>query len=167
MDDSAENIIKLAAFQAQDLPAELLTEDSAGRAFTERYGAILRYDHTIGKWFVWTGQLWQCERTKLAFAWARELVRSLAEKAPTKVRYVANKTSFATGVEKFSQSDRACAVTADLWDQNPYLIGTPAGTIDLRTGNRKAADPSDYITAVTSIAPTDHHRLPALAPIPR
>jgi putative DNA primase/helicase len=133
----------------------LLTEDSAGRAFTERYGAILRYDHTIGKWFVWTGQLWQCERTKLAFAWARELVRSLAEKAPTKVRYVANKTSFATGVEKFSQSDRACAVTADLWDQNPYLLGTPSGTIDLRTGKLKAADPADYITAVTSIAPTD------------
>ena len=36
MDDSAENIIKLAAFQAQDLPAELLTEDSAGRARPDR-----------------------------------------------------------------------------------------------------------------------------------
>jgi putative DNA primase/helicase len=55
-----------------------VTEDAAALAFTERYRDTLRFDHDIGKWFVWTDTQWQCERTGLDFSWARELARELA-----------------------------------------------------------------------------------------
>ena len=111
-----------------------VTEDAAALAFTERYRDTLRFDHDVGKWFVWMGTHWQCERTGLAFSWARELARELAQSEPDKVRLISSKTSFAGGVERFARTDRAFAVTSDIWDQNTYLLGTPGGVVDLRTG---------------------------------
>ena len=82
-----------------------VTEDAAALAFTERYRNLLRFDHHIGKWFVWTGTHWQCEHTGLAFSYARELVRDLAKDAPNKVRFISSKVSFAGGVEKIESTN--------------------------------------------------------------
>jgi putative DNA primase/helicase len=153
MSEEIDNIVKLAEYQDHQASDEVFTEDSAALAFAERHREVLRFDHKIGKWFVWTGTHWQSEHTKLAFAWARELVRELAAGESTKVRAIASKTSFAAGVERFAQSDRAFAVTPDIWDRDPYLLGTPGGTVDLRTGELRLARPEDYITKVTAVTP--------------
>src|SRR3981081_3181584 len=137
-----------------------VTEDAAALAFTERYRNTLRFDHDIGKWFVWTGTHWQCERTGLAFSWARELARELAKAEPNKVRLISSKTSFAGGVERFARTDRTFAVTSDIWDQNIYLLGTPGGTVDLRTGEIRQAMPEDFITKITAVAPADKPECP-------
>lgn len=137
-----------------------VTEDAAALAFTERYRDRLRFDHDIGKWFVWTGTRWQCERTGLAFSWARELARELAQAEPNKVRLISSKTSFAGGVERFARTDRAFAVTSEIWDQNIYLLGTPDGTVDLRTGQIGQAMPEDFITKVTAVVPADKPECP-------
>jgi primase-like protein/D5-like protein len=65
---------------------EIITEDAAALEFTARYCEQLRFDHDIGRWFKWTGSHWQLERTKLAFAWARELARELANEQSKKTR---------------------------------------------------------------------------------
>ncbi|MCW2218314.1 putative DNA primase/helicase [Bradyrhizobium japonicum] len=130
-----------------------VTEDAAALAFAERYIDKLRFDHDVGKWFVWSGTHWQQERTGLAFSWARELARDLAKAEPEKVRLISSKTSFAGGVEKFARTDRAFAVTSEIWDCNTYLLGTPEGVVDLRTGEIRPALPEDYITKLTSVAP--------------
>lgn len=132
-----------------------VTEDAAALAFTERYRDRLRFDHDVGRWFVWTGTHWQCERTGLAFSWARELARELAKAEPNKVRLISSKTSFAGGVERFARTDRAFAVTSEIWDQNIYLLGTPGGSVDLRTGQLGPAMPQDFITKVTAVVPAD------------
>jgi putative DNA primase/helicase len=154
-DAPVDNILKLADFQDQDHADDLVTEDSVALAFAERYRDTLRFDHDLGKWFCWTGQVWQCERTKLAFSWARELVRAMAEDQKTKVRAVASKTSFASGVERFAQTDRAFAVTSEIWDRDLYLLGTPTGTVDLRTGELRPARAEDFISKHTAVAPTE------------
>jgi putative DNA primase/helicase len=63
------------------------------------------------------------------------------------------KKSFAKGVEAFAQADPAFAVTIDTWDKDPFLLGTPDGTVDLRTGRLRDADPADGVTKLTSVAP--------------
>jgi len=123
--------------------------------FADRYRDRLRFDHHIGNWFAWSGTHWQCECTGLAFSWARQHVRELAKDEPTKVRCVTSKISFASGVERFARTDRAFAVTSDIWDRDPYLLGTPGGTVDLRTGNISEAVPEDFITKITAVAPAD------------
>ena len=38
----------------------------------------------------------------------------------------------------------------EYWDRDPWLLGTPGGTVDLRTGMLRPASPDDGITKVTS-----------------
>jgi putative DNA primase/helicase len=146
-----DNIIALAAYQNDK--DELITEDSAALAFAARHHEQLRFDHDRGKWFSWTGTYWRLERTKLAFAWARDLARDLAQSQAVKVRAVCGKTTFAAGVERFAQADRGFAVTSDLWDPDHYLLGCPEGTVDLRTGLMRAPVAEDFITKITAISP--------------
>ena len=151
--ENIDNILTLAAYQKLAANEDPVTEDAAALAFAERYRDTLRFNHDIGKWFVWTGTRWQCERTGLAFAWARELARELARAQPNKVRLTSSKTTFASGVERFARTDRAFAVTSEIWDQNSYLLGTPAGVVDLRTGLLQTPVPEDFITKLTAVAP--------------
>jgi putative DNA primase/helicase len=131
----------------------LVTEDSAAQHFAELFQSKLRYCHTTGTWFEWTGQVWTRDRTGLAFQWARELARDLSRDELPRARYINSKTSFASGVERFARHDPTFAVTIDDWDRDPWLLGTPEGTVDLQTGLLRPGDPADGITRSTAVAP--------------
>src|ERR1700687_756465 len=139
---------------------EAVTEDAAAIAFAERYGSRLRFDHDVGRWFVWSGQHWQGETTDLAFSYARELARELAKGHAHKARLASSKTGFAAGVERFARSDRAFAVTSAIWDRNTYLLGTPGGTVDLRNGYLMPAQATDYITKLAAVTPAETAHCP-------
>jgi putative DNA primase/helicase len=139
---------------------ELVTEDHGAIEFARRYGGRLRYCHDTGSWFEWTGSIWRQNKTGLAFQFARELARDLAITEPDKIRYITSKTSFAAGVERFARSDPAFAVTCDKWDSDPMLLGTPAGTVNLRTGLLRRSDQSDGITKATAVAPDEKAACP-------
>jgi len=132
---------------------DLVTEDSAAAQFAELYRGRLRFCHDTGSWFEWDGVSWRQNRTGVAFNWARLLARKLAENEPDRVRYTTSKTSFATGVEKFARVDPILAVTMDAWDDNPFLLGTPGGMVDLTTGELCASDPGSGITKLAGCAP--------------
>lgn len=139
---------------------DILTEDSAALEFARLYADELRFCHDSGTWFQWSGSSWKPERTGLAFHFARELSRQLADDADKKDRTIAAKTSFAGGVERFARTDRAFAVTIENWDRDAFLLGTPGGTIDLRTGKLRRANPDDGISRETAIAPSEHADCP-------
>src|SRR5262245_58697625 len=96
------NILALAQAASR---APLITEDSAALAFARKYAGQFFYDHDAGAWFSWSGYHWQRERTRLAYAWARCLVRDLTEGAAVKVQRIGRRTSFVGGVEKFASVD--------------------------------------------------------------
>jgi putative DNA primase/helicase len=133
---------------------ELVTEDQAAIEFAKLHAEELRYCHDTGAWFEWKG-IWRRNQTGLAFHWARELARGMAITEADKIRYVTSKAAFAASIEKFARSDPVFAVTADYWDRDPFLLGTPAGAVDLRTGKLGRSDPADGITKATSVAPSD------------
>jgi putative DNA primase/helicase len=110
----------------------------------------LRFDHSAGRWYEWAETRWQRNETKLAFHFARELSREASEgkKAFCRARV-------ASGVEAFARADPSLAVTADVWDRDPWLLGTPGGIVDLRTGQLEAARQADLITKQTGIAPQE------------
>ena len=72
-----------------------------------------------------------------------------------KVLNAVRNISFAGGVEKFARSDRQMVATSETWDRDPFLLGTPAGTVDLRTGELREPDPRDGITKITAVAPAE------------
>jgi putative DNA primase/helicase len=138
----------------------LITEDSAALQFTALYRDQLRYCHDTGAWFVWDGSRWRKNTTGLAFHWARELARKLATDAPDKVRAIAGRSGFANGVEICARRDPGFAVTAEVWDSAPFLLGTPGGTVDLRTGLLRTANPAEGVTKLTAVTPTEHADCP-------
>lgn len=139
---------------------DLVTEDHAALQFVRNHSGRLRYDHSTGGWYEWDGCVWRRNHTNLALHWARELARDLARSEPDRVRYATCRTTFAKGVEMFSKSDPLFAVTAEIWDRDPFLLGTPEGTVDLRTGELRRALTDDNITKLTAFAPADSNDCP-------
>lgn len=132
-----------------------LTEDAAALQFTSLYGGKIRFCHSTEAWYQWTGSRWKRNDTKVAFHFARELSRTLARSKEKATIATAGKASFAGSVERLARSDPAMSVTADMWDRDPMLLGTPNGTIDLRTGRMRSAHPDDGITKQTSVGPSN------------
>lgn len=124
-----------------------VSEDSLALIFERKFRDALRYCHTAGKWYVWTGTRWEQERTQLAFTWAREVCRDFGKGAKF------SKASTAGAVERFATAARCFAVNADTWDQTAWLIGTPGGTVNLQTGELSQARQEEYITKQCSTAP--------------
>ncbi|RJT36222.1 hypothetical protein D3227_21220 [Mesorhizobium waimense] len=131
-----------------------VTEDGAALTFAAYFSDRLRYDHDTATWYEWTGSHWRPNKTKIAFHWARELARELAASTAGKAAAAVRKTSFAAGVERFVQADPEIAVTSEIWDADPFLLGTPGGTVDLRNGSLIEAHPADHITKLTAVAPS-------------
>src|SRR5258708_17389891 len=89
----------------------------------------------------------------LAFSWARDLARNLAATQKGKARYTTSKMSFAAAVERGACSDQRISVTQEKWDADLMLLGTPGGTVDLRTGILREARPKDMIRKVEAFTP--------------
>jgi putative DNA primase/helicase len=132
---------------------ELITEDAVALAFAHAHEGKLIYCKEMGKWFTWTGSIWREDKRDLAFSWARQLTRELAANEDDRGRTIAGKMSFAAGVEKGAKSDERLSVLLDELDKDPWLLGTPGGTVDLISGKMRDADPADRITKSTSVAP--------------
>ncbi|MGH7058698.1 MAG: phage/plasmid primase, P4 family, partial [Acetobacteraceae bacterium] len=142
------------------IPSDL-TEDAIARAFAEQHAEHLRFDHDAGAWFRWDGNIWRREETMLAFEWCREQCRAAAAGLDNaKLRAVLGRASTASAVERFARADRAFAVTAATWDRDPFLLGTPAGTVDLRTGRLRSPMQTDFVSKSTAVAPADRADCP-------
>lgn len=142
-----------------DFPEETLdgfpvSEDGVARAFEVRFRDRLRFDHSAGRWFVWSGTHWRREETKLAFSWARDTCRAMANAdAKAFAAKAMTKAASAAAVERFAQSARCFAVTGNHWDRDPWKLGTPGGVVDLKTGLLRPAEPADMIAKQTAAAP--------------
>jgi putative DNA primase/helicase len=56
-------------------------------------------------------------------------------------------------VERLAQADPKLATTVDIWDADPWLLNTPDGVVDLRTGQLRAHSSGDYMTQITAVGP--------------
>ncbi|MGX9430296.1 phage/plasmid primase, P4 family [Bradyrhizobium sp. LeoA1S1] len=157
---STDNVIH-AEFGANDNQREpdagvSPTEDGVAKVFANAYRNDLRYCHTAGAWFEWSGSHWCKDEVGLASHYVRVMSREMSKGTNSpKTLAAIRKKSFANGVEKFAASDPLLARSFRDWDSDPFLLGTPGGTVDLRTGKLRDADPADCITKVTSVTPLD------------
>jgi putative DNA primase/helicase len=132
------------------------SEDALALRFSELYADELRYVARWAQWLRWDGTRWAEDTTLNVYDLAREICREASaqcgenEKA-TATRLASKSTRAA--VESLAQADRRHAATVEQWDIDPWLLNTPAGTCDLRTGELRPHRHDDYITKVTASAP--------------
>jgi putative DNA primase/helicase len=135
---------------------ELVTEGGVAETFAKENCDRLRYDHDIGKWYIWVGTHWRRDKKKQAYHAAYKLASKLAASTDeAKIIIVASKAAFASGVEKLAQSSPLLAVTSEIWDAGAMLLGTPDGTLDLKTGTIRPAQRADLITKQTAVGPAE------------
>jgi putative DNA primase/helicase len=60
-------------------------------------------------------------------------------------------------VVRLAQADRIHAAVTEQWNVDDFLLNTPAGTVDLRTGALRPHRRLDYLTKITRVAPDFEH----------
>ena len=140
--------INLASYEA--------TEDGLALAFADQHRLVLRFDHTRGRWYVWTGDFWQQDGTARAADWAHELAREfragLHDATPAQIR-AWGKIAVGQAIERRARATKALAIDGLSWDQDPFLAGIPGGELDLKTGAISPADPAHLISRQLLVAP--------------
>jgi putative DNA primase/helicase len=144
-----------ASGQSNDIsiPPEFADEGLALR-FSDRYRDRLRYVAAWGRWLIWDGSVWRFDDTMRAFDLARGICReAAAECDKDSVASSVASAKTVAAVERLAKADRRHAATVDQWDSDPWLLNTPNGVVDLRTGDMRPHDPNDYMTKITAVAP--------------
>lgn len=130
------------------------TEDALALAFTRRYHRDWRYVAAWGRWLVWDGQRWRTEDTLAATDLIRSVCRQTALRADNpKVAAKLASSGTVSGVERLARADRRHAATTDEWDADPWLLNTPGGVVDLKTGRMRPHERADRMTKVTTATP--------------
>ena len=130
------------------------TEDALALAFTRRYHRDWRYVAGWGRWLVWDGHRWRTEDTLAATDLIRSVCRQTAVRADNpKVAAKLASSGTVSGVERLARADRRHAATTDEWDADPWLLNTPGGVVDLRTGRKRSHERADRMTKITTATP--------------
>lgn len=128
------------------------SHDSLALRFTALYGASLRYCAVWGKWLIWDGRRWRPDTVTSVRNMARKVCRDAAGEM-NRPKPSIKSMSTARAVEWFAQADERHATEVEQWDADPWLLNTPDGTVNLRTGRTGPNDPDHYLTKITAVAP--------------
>jgi putative DNA primase/helicase len=109
----------------------------------------IRYDHNLGKWLIWNKYFWEIDEKQEIINLIRLCVRD------TEMPNFKKRASIIRGVEFLAKSDPLLATKSSDWDSCPWLLATPNGTVDLRTGKLRLSYPEDQITKSCSVSPQD------------
>ena len=142
-----------------------LDEDGVIRAFTAAHKDELRFDHMAGSWFRFDGNVWRREETKLAHHYARALATSMADDDP-KAKPL-RKVNVWEAIERGARTVREFVAKPEDWNQDLWLLGTPRGTVDLRTGVLRPGNPDDHVSRLTAAAPVPLERFDPARDCPR
>jgi P4 family phage/plasmid primase-like protien len=133
--------------------ATALSEDALAEQFSQTHGNDWRYVAAWGQWRMWTGSVWRRENTLLAYDLARSVCRAAAADADPKVRAKISSASTIAAVERIARADRRHAEGTDVWDWDPWVLNTPNGLVDLRSGKAGPHDRALAMTKITSASP--------------
>jgi putative DNA primase/helicase len=130
---------------------EPFSEGRCARRFIDAHKETLRYNHSEKAWYRFDGNCWIRDDTKqtLNLIWQTTRDTASTESEARK----ANTASFCRGVEVLAQTAVELAASRDTFDHDPWLLGTPGGTVDLKTGELRPACAEDYISRLTAATP--------------
>jgi len=148
----ARRAAKTCSDEVNDRPPEF-TDEALALRFTELHKSTLRYVASWGRWLIWDGTVWQFDETLQAFDLSRAVCRKASSECnEERVAAAIASAKTVAAVERLAKSDRRHAAVADQWDADPWLLNTPGGVVDLRTGEMREHRPDDYMTKITAVA---------------
>jgi putative DNA primase/helicase len=130
------------------------SDDHLALEFAAEHAIDLRYVAEFNKWLLWNGTIWEKEKSHKPFDHARKGCRAVAADCDDERqrRHIVSAKTVAA-VVTMARTDRRIAAVSEQWDTDPWLLNTPSGVIDLRTGIMRPHNAIDYMTKITGIAP--------------
>ena len=139
---------------ADEVRAPAFSDEALAIRFAAEHIEKLRYVAAWSKWYVWNGKQWRADDTKLAFNMVRKECRKAAHGCnKDNVAKALASAKTVAAVERLATADQRLAATTDQWDADPWLLNTPGGAIDLRTGEIRAHRPDGYMTKIAAVEP--------------
>jgi putative DNA primase/helicase len=136
-----------------------ISERALAETFAKDFDARWRYNTETEYWLEWIDKHWKRRRTPelleaigtyaSGFAQAFREIEAITHTEAIKLQ--SQRTVAA--IEKICRSLPSFLTRSEQYDADPFLLGTPKGTINLCTGEMLPAVPEDYITVLTPIAP--------------
>lgn len=132
-----------------------LTDDGNALRLVDTHGRTVRYVHERSTWIVWNGARWVWDNEGVVLEHARQLARDLPADTRGQQRHRSYSLS-ARGIgatERLARTDRRIVASLGQLDARPYELNTPAGAVDLRTGQLLPPDPDALHTRTTTVVP--------------
>lgn len=139
-----------------------LTDLGNAERLINRYGKILRFCYERQHWLIWNDKYWEWDSGSRVAGLAKSTVRSIYGEAADEEDDKLRKEIVSHG--KSSESDHrltalvhrasldpAINVKVEQLDANPWLLNCQNGTLNLKTGELKPFNPTDMITAITTV----------------
>ena len=139
-------------FEGTNLDGDGLSDDALALELGRLdFDQNARFVAEWGTWLFWKGKLWDKSKVE-AFTRVREYLR---HKTPSRERGEQNLRSASTvnSVERLARSNLLSHAIPEAFDSDLMLLGTPGGTVDLRSGKMRPAQREDMITMQTAVAP--------------
>jgi putative DNA primase/helicase len=161
--DAAIAAMLSGAAGGDPMPAEPWTELGYARRLVHVYGDRLRYVPEWRRWLVWTGQRWEHDGTGQAVRWMKSIARRLTadalaitserdRKAALNLTRRGESSAGVAGALTLASTEEPVVVTPDDLDADPFLLNTPSGVLDLRTGQLAPHDAGLLLTKMTAAA---------------
>jgi putative DNA primase/helicase len=147
-DDLRELIATAPEWVPQEQPedeARGVEDDGLALELGRKWGNTARHVALWGRWLFWNGSRWEPDERLLHMTKTREFLR---RKEIGDARVVAHVVSLA-------RSNPGQASSHKEWDADPWVLNTPGGIVDLKTGELRPSDPLAYCTKSTAVAPAE------------
>ena len=141
------------------------SDDALALHFAAENKDRLRYVAAWGRWLRWDGTRWRFDDTLVAIDLARRVCRDEAAKCNnSKVAKAVASGATVAAVERLARADHRLAATTGQWDADPWLLNTPGGIVDLRTGEMRPRAPGRLLHQ--NHGGRARRRLPGVARVP-
>jgi putative DNA primase/helicase len=137
--------------EIEPIPPEF-SDDSLALEFVAQFGAGLRWSPGLG-WMHDEGTHWKRDDHLIRFDLARKTARTVAMLADAKIRKPITSAKTVNALLFLAQSDPAIVVPAAQWDNDPLMLNTPDGLVDLRTGKTHQRNRQQYLTQLCRVSP--------------
>ncbi len=151
---------------AEDAPrAPFLSDQWLAQKVVESCQPILRYCPALEKALVWDAGRWRPDAAMLAEDTIKLELRRLGKQfdgvggttqeiaANTREARAICSAGKVSAVWSLVKSDRAIAVNPESLDYDSWILNTPAGMVDLKTGTMLPPDPDQLCSRTTSVTP--------------
>lgn len=127
-------------------------QEQVGRHFAREHDDRFCFDHGLSQWMVWNGTIWEKDEDRQSLDTMLQFTNRLRLLDPGPRKALAT-VGFNHACLEVASVDRAMARRHAAFNNAPYILATPDGYVDLRTGVVTPPDRSKLVTFRTSVGP--------------